>query len=240
MDNNQTALDTVFHALADPTRRAVIQKLGRGSATVSELAKPFDMALPSFMKHIGVLEASGLIGSNKVGRVRTCKIKSKKLAAAETWMSEQRALWEGRMDRLAEYAVQWFGPDGFRIESQEIDIRAGGVWRFEMVAPDGTRYSNRMEFLRIEPPILLEAIHGTDVDNDPDSFRLLATFDEQDDGKTVVTLRQMHPTPERRATVIGFGAVEYGAQTLDKLANHVAVVLKTLPLKRNQNDHETK
>lgn len=104
MENNQTALDSVFHALADPTRRAVIQRLGQRSATVSELAEPFDMALPSFMKHIGVLEASGLIGSKKVGRVRTCKIKPKTLAAAETWLNEQRALWEGRIDRLAEYA----------------------------------------------------------------------------------------------------------------------------------------
>lgn len=103
MDNNKTALDSVFQALADPTRRAVIQQLGRGSATVSELAEPFDMALPSFMKHIAVLEASGLIASKKDGRVRTCKIKQKKLAAAETWINEQRALWEGRIDRLADF-----------------------------------------------------------------------------------------------------------------------------------------
>ncbi len=118
--------------------------------------------------------------------------------------------------------VQWFGPEGFGIETHEIDIGAGGVWRFEMVAPDGTRYSNRMEFLRVEAPRLIEASHGTDADDDPNRFRMLVTFDEQDNGKTVVTLRQMHPTPERRATVIGFGAVEYGAETLDKLANHVA------------------
>ena len=118
--------------------------------------------------------------------------------------------------------VQWFGPEGFRIESQEADVRTGGVWRFDMVAPDGTRFSNRMEFLRIETPKLIEADHGQDVDDDPDRFRLLVTFDEQDNGKTVVTLRQMHPTPERRAAVIGFGAVEFGAQTLGKLAAHVS------------------
>ena len=118
--------------------------------------------------------------------------------------------------------VQWFGPDGFDIETREIDIRTGGVWRFEMVAPDGTRYSSRMEFLIIEAPELIEVSHGTDTDDDPDRFRMLITFDEQDNGKTVVTLRQMHPTPERRATVIGFGAAEYGAQTLEKLANHAA------------------
>jgi DNA-binding transcriptional ArsR family regulator len=103
MDNKMATLDSVFHALADPTRRAVIAQLSRGSATVSELAEPFDMALPSFLKHIGVLESSGLISSNKVGRVRTCKIKPKKMGIAQTWLDEQRALWEGRADRLVEY-----------------------------------------------------------------------------------------------------------------------------------------
>lgn len=100
MDNNLAALDSVFHALADPTRRAVVQRLGKGSATVSELAQPFDMALPSFMKHIGVLEASGLVSSRKVGRVRTCTLKRKKLAAAERWFEAQRALWESRYENL--------------------------------------------------------------------------------------------------------------------------------------------
>lgn len=118
--------------------------------------------------------------------------------------------------------VLWFGPAGFAIETHEIDIRSGGLWRFDMVAPDGTRYSNRMTFLRIETPALIEVNHGTDQDHDPDSFRMLVTFDEQSNGKTVVTLRQMHPTSQRRATAIGFGAVEYGAQTLDKLARHAA------------------
>jgi DNA-binding transcriptional ArsR family regulator len=100
MGNNHAALDTIFHALADSTRRAVIQRLGRGPATVSELAEPFDMALPSFVKHIAVLEASGLIGSKKVGRVRTCMLKPRKLAAAEQWFGEQRALWERRYNNL--------------------------------------------------------------------------------------------------------------------------------------------
>jgi DNA-binding transcriptional ArsR family regulator len=100
MGNNHAALDSVFHALADPTRRAVIQRLSQGSATVSELAEPFDMALPSFVKHIAVLEASGLIGSKKIGRVRTCTLKPRKLAAAERWFTEQRALWESRYNNL--------------------------------------------------------------------------------------------------------------------------------------------
>ena len=100
MDNYGAALDSVFHALADPTRRAVIQRLGMGAATVSELAEPFDMALPSFMKHIGVLEISGLIVSRKTGRVRICMLEEKRLAVIERWFNEQRALWKSRYQNL--------------------------------------------------------------------------------------------------------------------------------------------
>jgi len=100
MENYQTALDSRFHALADPTRRAVVQRLGKGAATVSELAMPFDMALPSFMKHISVLEAAGLIASKKIGRVRTCRLRSEKLAAVEKWLGDQRAIWESRYNNL--------------------------------------------------------------------------------------------------------------------------------------------
>ncbi|MFZ5783109.1 MAG: SRPBCC family protein [Pseudomonadota bacterium] len=117
---------------------------------------------------------------------------------------------------------KWFGPEGMAIETREIDLRVGGVWRFDMVAPDGVRYGNRMVFLRMEAPALIEVEHGSDREDDPGTFRMLVTFDEQSDGKTVLTLRQMHPSRERRETVIGFGAVEYGGQTLDKLARHVA------------------
>lgn len=100
MDNYGTALDTVFHALADPTRRAVIHRLGRGPATVSELAEPFDMALPSFMKHMRVLESTGLIRSSKIGRIRTCTLERKNLEAAERWFEAQHALWASRYDNL--------------------------------------------------------------------------------------------------------------------------------------------
>lgn len=118
----------------------------------------------------------------------------------------------------------WFGPEGFGIETHEIDLRPGGVWRFDMVAPDGTRYGNRMLFLRLEAPSLIEVEHGADQDDDPGKFRMLLTFDEQGNGKTVLTLRQMHPSKAQREGAIGFGAVEYGGQTLEKLARHVAKV----------------
>jgi DNA-binding transcriptional ArsR family regulator len=100
MAYQQQALDSVFHALADPTRRAVVQRLSLGAATVSELAEPFDMALPSFMKHLGVLERSKLIVSRKAGRVRTCEVKHENLAAAEHWFEEQRSLWKNRYENL--------------------------------------------------------------------------------------------------------------------------------------------
>lgn len=120
--------------------------------------------------------------------------------------------------------VTWFGPEGMAIETKEIDLNPGGVWRFDMVASDGTRYSNRMVFLYMEAPALIEVEHGSDQENDPGRFRMRVTFDEQSDGKTVLTLRQMHPSKEQREWAIGFGAVEYGGQTLAKLALHVAKV----------------
>src|SRR5882762_7937505 len=96
-------LDGIFRALADPTRRAVVHRLGAGPASVQDLAAPFDMALPSFLKHISVLEDSGLIASKKTGRVRTCRVNLKRLVIAESWIREQRELWEDRTDRLADF-----------------------------------------------------------------------------------------------------------------------------------------
>jgi uncharacterized protein YndB with AHSA1/START domain len=116
----------------------------------------------------------------------------------------------------------WFGPKGLTIETHEIDVRVGGRWRFDMVGPNGLRYDNRMTYLRIDRPFLIEVDHGSDKDDDPDKFRMLVTFDEQTDGKTVLTLRQMHPTRARRDAGVGFGAVEFGGQTLDKLVDHLA------------------
>lgn len=94
------ALDMTFRALADPTRRAVLQALGRGPASVSDLAKPFEMALPSFLQHLKMLEDSGLVETRKVGRVRTCTLKPEALAVAQDWLDAQRTLWTKRLDRL--------------------------------------------------------------------------------------------------------------------------------------------
>lgn len=116
---------------------------------------------------------------------------------------------------------EWFGPRGLAIETHEADIREGGVWRFDMVGAD-VRYDNRMTFLRIDRPRLIEVEHGHDKDDDPGKFRMLVTFDEQPNGKTVLTLRQLHPTRAHREAGIGYGAVEFGYQTLDKLAEHMA------------------
>ena len=117
--------------------------------------------------------------------------------------------------------VQWFGPDGFIVETLECDIRPGGRWRFVFTGPDGRRWDNRMVFLRMEAPWLIEIEHGSDKDDDPARFHLTVTFDAQGDGKTVLTLRQLHPTKAQRDAGIGFGAVELGYQTLGKLARHL-------------------
>lgn len=100
MDNDPARLDAVFQALSDPTRRAVLGRLGKGTATISELAAPFEMALPSFMNHIHVLEKSQLIVSRKTGRVRTCALDRDKLIAAERWFGEQHLLWQTRFTNL--------------------------------------------------------------------------------------------------------------------------------------------
>lgn len=119
--------------------------------------------------------------------------------------------------------VQWFGPDGFTVESLECDIRVGGRWRFIYTGPDGTRWDNRMVFRRIEAPRLIEMEHGSDKDDDPDRFYVTVTFDAQSNGKTVLTMRQLHPTKAQRDAGVGFGAVEYGEQTLGHLARHLGV-----------------
>jgi len=106
MPNQSAELNRVFQALTDPTRRAVIERLGGGSATTSELARPFDMALPSFTQHLGVLEDCGLVASRKEGRVRTYRLVPQPLEAAEQWMTEQRGLWERRLDQLDDHLLQ--------------------------------------------------------------------------------------------------------------------------------------
>ncbi|HML96189.1 MAG TPA: metalloregulator ArsR/SmtB family transcription factor [Thermodesulfobacteriota bacterium] len=106
MPNNNIQLDSVFHALSDPTRRAVLARLGRGPAAVSELARPFDMALPSFTQHLGVLEECGLVSSEKKGRVRTYRIAPGPLEKAGTWIEKQRALWEKRLDQLDNFLYE--------------------------------------------------------------------------------------------------------------------------------------
>lgn len=103
MANDTASFDSVFHALADQTRRAVIGRLLHGPASVTELASPFEMGLPAFLKHVRVLEESALIRSVKSGRVRTCHVQPERLSAVEGWLAEQRAIWAARADRLADY-----------------------------------------------------------------------------------------------------------------------------------------
>jgi len=103
MLNQSPSLDPVFHALADPTRRVMVERLTQGPASVSELARPLDMSLSAVMQHLQVLESTGLVTSHKEGRVRTCRIEPMVLQSAEDWIARTRAQWERRLDRLAEF-----------------------------------------------------------------------------------------------------------------------------------------
>jgi DNA-binding transcriptional ArsR family regulator len=106
MLNCKAPLDLAFQALADPTRRAIVERLTQGPASVSELAKPLPMSLPAVMLHLKVLEESGLVKSEKMGRVRTCRIEPQMLSQAECWITERRQMWERNLDRLSVFLDQ--------------------------------------------------------------------------------------------------------------------------------------
>lgn len=111
MNPQVASLDRVFHALADPSRLAMVELLSRGPASVKELAEPFDMALPSVMKHLKVLEEGHLVSSKKTGRVRIYRIEPRALAAIDRWVSQRRAAWNERFDRLDQLLAEEDDPD---------------------------------------------------------------------------------------------------------------------------------
>ncbi|MDB5976260.1 MAG: transcriptional regulator [Nevskia sp.] len=106
MLNQSLALDLMFQALADPSRRAMVDRLCRGPTSVSELAKPLAMSLPAVVQHLQVLEASGLVRTEKLGRVRTCHIEPRALCTAEQWVNERRTSWERNLDRLGDFLAE--------------------------------------------------------------------------------------------------------------------------------------
>ncbi|MEO3801624.1 helix-turn-helix transcriptional regulator [Nonomuraea sp. B1E8] len=105
MAQHSAQLDGVLLALADPTRRAVVQRLGRGPTSVGDLARDFPITLPSFMKHVRTLETNGLIHTTKTGRVRTCVLNRERLALVDDWLGEQRRIWQERTDRLEQFVT---------------------------------------------------------------------------------------------------------------------------------------
>ena len=119
-----------------------------------------------------------------------------------------------------EHIDQWWGPNGFRNETAEMDVRPGGVWRFVMHAPNGTDYGNRIVYREVVRPERLVFDHGADVDNDPNQFHVTVTFDAKE-GKTKLTQRMLFKTAEQRAQAAGFGAIELGNQTLGKFETFV-------------------
>ena len=123
----------------------------------------------------------------------------------------------------ADSFCQWFGPEGYKCTVRQMDVRPGGRACFDMTSGDGTVFTNRFDYLEVVQSERLVLDHGSDVDDDPARFRVVITLDQQADGKTVLTLRQLHPTAGQRVAAIGFGAVELGLQTMQKLARHLGV-----------------
>lgn len=118
-------LDLAFQALADPTRRVMVERLSQGPASVSELARPLDMTLSAVVQHLAVLEASGLVRSQKIGRVRTCRIEPQTFTAAERWLSERRASWERRFDRLGAFLAEAEAETGAADDPATPSVAAG-------------------------------------------------------------------------------------------------------------------
>ncbi len=106
MYHDPAQIDLMFQALADPARRIMVERLSSGPASVSQLAEPFDMSLSAVMQHLQILETSGLVHSEKVGRVRTCRIEPRALGTVERWVSERRSTWERRFDRLGQFLAE--------------------------------------------------------------------------------------------------------------------------------------
>jgi DNA-binding transcriptional ArsR family regulator len=116
---NYSTLDVVFQALADPSRRTMVERLSRGPASVSDLAQPLDMSLPAVMQHLQVLETSGLVRSEKTGRVRMCRIEPKALETAEGWFAKRRAAWERRFERLEAFLAEEEARDAEQSRTQK-------------------------------------------------------------------------------------------------------------------------
>lgn len=125
-----------------------------------------------------------------------------------------------------EHAMKWFGPKGYTCTLHEMNVRVGGLWRFDMFGPDGKRWPNRVEYLEIVPDERLVFWHGSDTEHEQ-RFHVTITFDDQANQKTVVTLRQLYSKKAERDAKMRIGAVELGLQTLDKLAEHLRTMGET-------------
>jgi DNA-binding transcriptional ArsR family regulator len=123
MTNHSDHLDLIFSALSDPTRRAVVMRLSKQPASVTELSEPFAMAMPTLLQHIRVLETSGLVETEKIGRVRMCTLRVEAIAATEHWLAKQRAIWEGRLDRMEAYVNKLHAKDKANVKRKRFKKR---------------------------------------------------------------------------------------------------------------------
>ena len=151
---NQQTLTAVFAALADPTRRAVVHRLGRGAASVSELATPHAIALPTFLRHLGVLEAAGLVRTRKVGRVRTCSLSQRRLSVASEWLVAQREMWTTRLDQLDAYLLEMAEAEAEGVSSLAIPRSRASTSKVSLPSPlpSTSRLSSRLSSMLSSTP----------------------------------------------------------------------------------------
>jgi uncharacterized protein YndB with AHSA1/START domain len=145
----------------------------------------------------------------------------REIVLSRTFAAPRERVWTAWTER--EHVERWWGPRGFTTTVLEMDVRPGGRWRFIMHGPDGTDYPNRIAYEKVEKPGRLVFLHGSDRDDDPMAFHVSVTFEERD-GQTTVTNRMVFRTAEQREATVGFGAVELGRQTLEKLEEYVAAM----------------
>ena len=143
----------------------------------------------------------------------------REIVMSRTFAAPRELVWKAWTE--PEHVQHWYGPRGFTITMLEMDVRPGGRWRFIMHGPDGTDWPNRVEYVKVEKPELLVALHGSDIDDDPMAFEQIVRLTESG-GLTTVTNHIIFRTAEQRQASEGFGAVELGHQTLEKLEEYVA------------------
>ncbi len=228
MKTGTDELSLTFAALADPTRRAILERLRAGEATLGKLAEPFDMSLQAVALHLKVLERSGLITRGRVAQTRPARIAPGPLDHAARWLLRYREFWQGSFERLDGYLEEpehlrhWRGPRGFELVVCEVDLRVGGSYRFVHRAPDGSQHTFHGQYREIERPSRLVSTFTYAAA--PETEVLDEVTFEENGSTTLVTGRTIFPTFEARELYAAAGAERGLAECHERLDELLAAL----------------